>query len=156
MHNYKRLSILFAFSLILACGDAASDNTRKDGFGDKPLNREDSLHHAVMEGHDVGMAKMGRLRKFLTQVQQKLDSLRKLPAAQQDKQYTQALTGLQQELQKADQGMTVWMEQYNNDSARNDPQARIQYLESEKQKVTLVKDQILQSLQKADSLLKRP
>ncbi len=106
-----------------------------------------------MDGHDVGMAKMGRVRKYLAQIQQQLDSISKLPVKQADNQYVQALTALQQELKKAESGMNTWMEEYQDDSARTNETLRIQYLEAEKEKVQAVKTQILQSLQRADSLL---
>lgn len=154
MHNHIKLFIAIAGLFTMACNNAATDTHRTDGFSAKPLTKEDSLHHAVMEGHDVGMAKMGRLRKYLSQVQQQLDSLNKLPVKQQDKQYHQALSALQQELKTADQGMNAWMEEYKDDSAKDNPTLRIQYLQAEKEKVNIVKNQILQSLRHADSLLK--
>ena len=46
------------------------------------------------------------------------------------------------------------MEEFNMDSAVNDAKQRIDYLGSEKLKVTKVKEAILNSLQKADSLIK--
>ena len=137
----------------MACNDGATDTPRTDGFSAKPLTREDSLHKEVMDGHDVGMAKMGRVRKYLAQIQQQLDSISKLPVKQADNQYVQALTALQQELKKAESGMNTWMEEYQDDSARTNETLRIQYLEAEKEKVQAVNTQILQSLQRADSLL---
>lgn len=154
MHKYIKLFIGVAILFTLACNEASTDTARTDGFSTKPLTPVDSLEHAVMEGHDVGMAKMGRIRKYLGQVQQQLDSLQKLPASPQNEQYRQALTSLQQDLQKADNGMHHWMEEYVIDSAKDNPALRIQYLQAEKEKVTIVKDQILNSLQRADSLLK--
>ncbi len=139
-----------------ACNDAPTEAGRKDGFGDTPVSKEDSLHHAVMEGHDVGMAKIGRLRKCIGQLQQREDSIGKLPVAKQDKQYLQALSSLKADLAAADKGMNTWMEEYKDDSAKGNEPLRPQYLESEKVKVTLVKDQILGALNRADSLLKQP
>lgn len=138
-----------------ACSDNTTEPTRKDGFGDKPVSKEDSLHHEVMEGHDVGMAKIGRLRKYIGQIQQQEDSIGKLPAAKQDQQYLQALAALKADLDAADKGMNTWMEEYNNDSAKGNEALRLQYLESEKGKVTRVKDQILDALNRADSLLSK-
>ncbi len=153
MHNKINLFIGITCLLIMACNDGATDTPRTDGFSAKPLTREDSLHKEVMDGHDVGMAKMGRVRKYLAQIQQQLDSISKLPVKQADNQYVQALTALQQELKKAESGMNTWMEEYQDDSARTNETLRIQYLEAEKEKVQAVKTQILQSLQRADSLL---
>ena len=138
----------------VACNNAATDTPRKDGFDTKLVTREDSLHHDVMEGHDVGMAKIGRIRKYLVRIQHELDSINKLPAKQQDKQYQQNLVDLQEELNYAEYGMNTWMEEYKDDSAKGNETLRIKYLESEKEKVNTVKKQILEGLQRADSLLK--
>lgn len=153
MHNKINLFIVIACLLIMACNDAATDTPRTDGFSAKPLTKEDSLHKEVMDGHDVGMAKMGRIRKYLAQIQHQLDSINKLTVKQQDKQYLQTLSALQAELKNAESGMNTWMEEYQDDSAKNNEPLRIQYLEAEKVKVQTVKSQILQSLQRADSLL---
>jgi hypothetical protein len=152
---YNRIICFIAIvCLTTACNDAATDTPRTDGFSAKPLTKEDSLHHEVMDGHDVGMAKIGRLKKYLVQIQHELDSISKQPAGQQDKQYQQMLLSLQKELSDAQNGMNTWMEKYNDDSANDNETDRIKYLESEKEKVGTVKKQILEGLQRADSLLK--
>jgi hypothetical protein len=46
------------------------------------------------------------------------------------------------------------MDEFNVDSAIDNAKERVKYLEDEKLKVTKVKEAILNSLQKADSLLK--
>lgn len=154
MHKHIRSFIIIASMTALACNDTDTAPARKDGFSATPATKEDSLYRQVMEGHDVGMAKMGRIRKYLVQIQQATDSISKLPVKQQDKQYLQVLSALQQELKNAEAGMNTWMEQFNGDSAKDHPSRRIQYLEAEKGRVNLVKEQILGSLQRADSLLK--
>ena len=153
MHKSIKLFIVMACCFTVACNERAADTPRKDGFSDKPVSRVDSLHHDVMEGHDIGMAKIGRLRKYMAQVQQQLDSLNKLPVKQQDKQYQQALITLHQQLQDADKGMNTWMKEYEDDSAKDNETLRIQYLQAEKEKVNAVKVRILQSIHRADSLL---
>lgn len=156
MHNQIKLFITIAGLFLAACNNEPADTPRKDGFSDKSVTKEDSLHKEVMDGHDVGMAKIGRLRKYLAQVQQQLDSINKLPVKQQDKQYLQALSALQQELANADKGMNTWMEAYKDDSAKGNEPLRIQYLQAEKEKVNIVKMQILESIRRADSLLLKP
>ena len=64
------------------------------------------------------------------------------------------LDSLQKELSYAEFAMNKWMEEFNMDSALNNAKERIDYLHSEKLKVTKVKESILSSLQKADSLIK--
>jgi hypothetical protein len=51
--------------------------------------------------------------------------------------------------------MDRWMEEFNMDSASNNEEMRVKYLESEKIKIAKVNEAMLSSLQKADSLLKQ-
>ena len=155
MHNQIKLFIALTCLFLGACNNEPAATTRKDGFSNQPVSKEDSLHKEVMDGHDVGMAKIGRLRKYLAQVQQQLDSINKLPVKQQDKQYQQALAALQQELANADKEMNTWMEEYKDDSAKGNEALRIQYLQAEKEKVDIVKRQIFESIRRADSLLSK-
>ena len=50
--------------------------------------------------------------------------------------------------------MDRWMKEMNWDSASNNIEKRINYLTEENQKVTKVKESILNSLQNADSVLR--
>lgn len=153
MHKGIKLFVAVTGLFAAACNDTGSGTARKDGYSDQPRSKEDSLYQEVIEGHDIGMARIGRLRKYVGQVQQRQDSIGKLPAAQQDKQYLQALASLKDELINADQGMNTWMDAFKPDSAKGNESLRLQYLGSEKVKVTQVKEQILNSLHRADSLL---
>lgn len=136
--------------LVFACND-----TGKNSATTAQKSTEDSLYDAVMEGHDVGMAKMSKLKRALSQVQQKLDSLVRLPANSFDKEYQQSLVDLQEDLNYAEYGMNTWMEEFKLDSAKNNPELRIKYLQSEKDKVVKVRDNILNGLARADSLLNK-
>lgn len=144
----KYLLITIAF-FAFACKDAATTGATAQ------QSAEDSLYKAVMAGHDIGMAKMSKLKRALSQVQQKLDSLVRLPAKSIDKEYQQSLIDLQEDLNYAEFGMNTWMEEFELDSAKDNLEVRIKYLESEKDKVTKVRDNILNGLQRADSLLKK-
>jgi hypothetical protein len=152
----KRLLILTMLIYWCSCKNTPSDqNERKDGFTPILKTKEDSLYHEVMQGHDIGMAKMSKLRKHLSQVQLELDSIKKLPSKNINAGYQQALLELQEELNYADQAMFTWMGEFKVDSARTDKEKRLVYLESEKLKVEKVRDNILKSLQRGDSLLKK-
>ena len=155
MKNTIVLSIAIACLLIAACSDN-TDKTRTDGFSDKPLTKEDSLNKEVMDGHDTAMAKMNRVRRYMVQIKKEQDSLTKLPAEQRDVLYLQQLGELEKDLSTAEQDMNNWMEAYNMDSAKDNKELRIQYLESEKEKVNAVKKRVLESVLRADSLLQKP
>ena len=85
-----------------------------------------------------------------------LDSIDKLPAKakQAAAPLRTKLDSLQKDLSYAEFAMNKWMEEFNMDSAVNNVKERIDYLGSEKMKVSKVKEAILGSLQKADSILK--
>lgn len=140
--------ILFA----AACSDSSDE--RKDGFSETPKNPEDSLFQEVMDGHDEAMAKMGRIAGYRKQIDQKIDSLKKVKTsakASVEKAYEKLST----ELKEAEDHMNIWMQEFSIDSAQDNIERRLQYLNSEKSKVNKVRDEIFSVLSKADSLLKK-
>jgi hypothetical protein len=150
MKSLLTLSVLLYF---ISCSDNTGHHDRKDGYTPVLKTKEDSLYQQVIHGHDIGMAKMGRIRKYLKQIQQELDSLNKLPEKSIDENYQQALIELQEDLNYADHSMYTWMNEFKADTFTNDKAKRLGYLESEKIKVEKVKENILNGLQRADSLL---
>jgi hypothetical protein len=65
------------------------------------------------------------------------------------------LDTLSVKLKFADSIMNKWMAEFNYDSATTGPNIT-QYLESENQKISGVKEAIHSALQKSDSLFKKP
>lgn len=149
-----KIKILFVAlaAIAIACNDTGS-KVEEASVDKKAI--EDSLYKAVLEGHDVGMAKMGKIKRCLAEVQQKMDSISKLPATKIDTVYRNTLVSIRQQLNDAEGHMNHWMETFVLDSAKNDPDGRIKYLEGEKATVTVVQNKILNSLQRADSILGR-
>jgi phage host-nuclease inhibitor protein Gam len=149
----KPFLILFTLSFLLltACNNSAQTK-------DKTVTKSeaDSLYEQVMDGHDAGMGKMGKLSKVQQEVSRLIDSIGKLPAKTRTAAapYKAKLENLLAELRSAENGMNQWMESFNIDSAVNESKERLNYLATEKIKVNKVKDAILNSLQKADSALK--
>ena len=148
----KQLLIATIIVFVYACNNAPEKTDRKDGFTPVLKTKEDSLYHDVMEGHDIGMAKMGTLRKQLNRVKHELDSINKLPAKKIDQRRKEVLLDLVEDLNYADHAMFTWMQEFQVDSAKSDMSKRLAYLESEKVKVQKVRDNILLSLRRADSL----
>ena len=89
------------------------------------------------------------------QIQLKIDSIGKLPASAVSENYKATVLNIQEELNYAEYGMNTWMEEFNSDSAKEDQEARLEYLKNEQEKVERVKNNIQTSIQRADSLLKR-
>ena len=139
------LAIIFAMS----CGNDSGPTKRSK-------TQLDSLLDDVMDGHNIGMAKMGKLTRAEQTTKRLLDSIAKLPgkARQAAEPFKVKLDSLQKDLSYAEFAMNRWMDEFNVDSAIDNATERIKYLEEEKLKVTKVKEAILVSLQKADSLLK--
>jgi len=148
----KKLLIPYIVLLAIACNQT-EEPTRKDGFSEAPKTKEDSLYKEVMEGHDIGMAKISRVRRAISKSQQQLDSLNALPKSKLDPKYKQALLDLQEDLNYADHAMDTWMYEFKADTLM-DNKERVPYLEAEKRKVGKIKDAILTGLKRADSLLK--
>jgi ABC-type Fe3+-hydroxamate transport system substrate-binding protein len=149
--------ISFAF-IFLALVFFACNNTDKktDTGNDASKTLADSLESEVMDGHNVGMAKYGKLTAMQNEAQRLLDSIAKLPQKAREAMtpLKTKLEVLVEDLRAAKSGMDKWMEEYNMDSAVNNIEQRINYLTEEKIKVSKVKESILNSLQKADSVLK--
>lgn len=146
------LVLIIAAALCLpSCQEPSStvQNTEK-----VPLTPVDSLYEEVMLVHDQVMPKMGKIRGAQQRAQQQLDSLVKKGGAA-SAAYRQQLQQLVSDLSYADFAMDKWMTEFNLDSARQDPSLRMTYLKSEYDKVSKVKQAILQSLSSADSLMGR-
>lgn len=147
---------LLAFSLLTACNNAGKEDHSKHGGKGAPKSAADSLYDEVMAGHDEVMPKMGKVRGAQAQAKAMLDSIAKLPVKAQDAaaDLKKKLETLVNDLNYADYSMDTWMTEFKMDSAVNNVQERIKYLEGEKGKVNKVKESILNGLAKADSLFK--
>ncbi|MFI5132747.1 MAG: viral A-type inclusion protein [Chitinophagales bacterium] len=154
----KKISFIlsaFAFVFVVSCNNSGNKNAEQ-GTDAKVKTKADSLMDDIMDGHNFGMGKMSKLSSMEKRVQQAIDSIDKLPgkAKKAAVDYKIDLDSLLTRLKSAEDGMNSWMDGFNMDSAENNIELRIKYLESEKLKVSGVKEKIVTSLQKADSLLK--
>ncbi len=144
---------LFTFIILLflvaGCNDATEDaaSNRRNGYSDKPQNTEDSLYKEVMRDHDEGMARMGKLSIAIRQLRAEADSLVKA------KRDPQAERKILEELEYAEMAMNTWMREFNMDSLKDQADRRLAYLKDEKKKVSRVRENIRNSIRKADSLL---
>lgn len=147
----KRLFLFVSIiSLLGACNN--DDSAKKD----TATSTADSLQDEVVKIHDIAMPKSMKIPDVQKKVQGLLDSIGKLPAKAKEAAapLKARLEEVKGELSYAETAMNMWMEELNLDSAKNDIQKRIDYFTNEKMKVSKVKDAVLNSLSKADSLLK--
>ena len=146
-----RLCILLALGFLVSCAGSSSED-RKDGFSNTAKTPEDSLFQDVMDLHDEAMAKMGKLAGYRKQFDSKIDSLQKIKSSTKEA-LTEKYNVIREDLKQAEDKMNTWMQEFSIDSAQDDTKRRIEYLESEKSKVSKVKDEIFSALSKADSAL---
>lgn len=142
-------ALVLAAIFAMSCGNDSGQIKRSK-------TQLDSLLDDVLEGHNIGMAKLGKLTRAEQTTKRLLDSIAKLPgkARQAAEPIKVKLDSLKNDLSYAEFAMNKWMDEFNVDSAIDNEKERIKYLEDEKLKVTKVKEAILSSLHKADSLLK--
>lgn len=154
MKNQFFLVSLVAAAIFVSCNN--SENKKNVAADGQPKTEAETLWKEVMDGHNIGMAKMGKLTRAEQATRRLIDSIEKLPAKakQAAVPLKLKLDSLQKDLKNAELAMEKWMNEFNMDSATNDMEKRIDYLKSEKLKVSTVKESILNGLQQADSLLK--
>jgi hypothetical protein len=156
MKNTNRLPFIVFFIstlIIIGCKDETAPTERKDGYTKNLKSRQDSLFQEVMDGHDVGMARMGKISGYLKTIKVSLDSAKKQKPA--DKNIVGVLESVSADLNQAEYSMNRWMDEFQLDSAENNEPVRVAYLESERDKVNKIRDRILNSLKRADSLYGR-
>lgn len=145
--------VLFSLFTVVLFVTACTNAEKKDN----PLKAQaDSLYKEVIAGHDMAMPKSMRIPKLQKAAQHMIDSIAVLPEkARQAAAHLKAkLEELVNELGDADNAMNIWMSEINFDSAINNLEQRIKYFTEEKIKVNKVKEAVLNSIAKADSLLK--
>jgi len=147
----KTALYIMVLSFAFGCNNESKEPVKAE------RTRVDSLQDEVNDGHIAGMAKMGKLTTYQQRASRLLDSLNKLPAKARTAtaDYKTRVESLLKDLDYADYAMNRWMTDYaGKDTAITEPAARLKFLEEEKQKVIKVKEAILTSISKADSLLK--
>jgi len=144
----RSLAIAVSFLLFVSACNNQSGEQEEKSFAD-------SLFDNVIAGHDVAMPKMMKLERLQRQAKEAIDSIEQLPSAKRRMlaDYKAQLDSALKALDYADFAMTTWMQEFKYDSLKNDAQMRIKYLQSELDKVNKMKDAVLGSIGKADSLL---
>ncbi|MDF7821136.1 hypothetical protein P1X15_26160 [Runella sp. MFBS21] len=119
----------------------------------------DQVEKDVFAIHDEVMPKMGQIMDLRNALSQKIVSIDSLLKIKNDdslqQQKDQALT-LSNALQQADEGMMNWMHAYNGDSLKAlSGDEALKALNAEKTKISQVRDQMLESITKAEAFLKK-
>ena len=102
------------------------------------------LYEEVMKIHDEVMPKMNDIHKLKMDLKTEIDSTTEITQARKTEIETAIV-----KLDSASEGMMVWMREFNPiPDSEGEDKAR-EYLENEKVKVTKVKENMLQALEKA-------
>ena len=150
------LPVLVLLFITIACNNSGKKNDAPNtDRTDEPKSTADSLMKEIDDGHMIGMSKMAKLHNTRKEIQRIIDSIGTLPAKAQQAvaPYLTRLQSVIKDLDYADSGMDKWMTEFEMDSALDNLAKRIKYLTEEKLKVEKMKDAMLTSLQKADSIL---
>ncbi|MBL7738307.1 MAG: viral A-type inclusion protein [Chitinophagaceae bacterium] len=153
----KRIPLNIIAAILLVVAISCNSNKQSPEAGPENLqSKADSLEKDVIEGHDVAMPKSMKIPDLQKEAKRLIDSIAKLPAKAQEATapYKAKLEALVKDLEYASMAMDKWMTEYSFDSARDNLEQRIKYLTEEKGKVDKVKEAVLGSIAKADSLLK--
>lgn len=138
--------------MAVACnGDQdASRGEEQQNNSSIPKTLSDSLYKAAMEGHDVGMAKMGEIARYRKLVKQTIDSVSGL----KNKAGLQPpLDSALQQLIVSEELMNRWMQDFDPDKAGNTEAEKVTYYRSEKEKIDTVNARIFRSIETARQLL---
>ena len=150
----KYLIAVMMILSVIACKEK-EEPVRTNGYTPILKTSEDTLFHEVMKGHDTGMAKMGKISKYIKQSEQVIDSLKKLPTNSENREKIVQFENLKVQLQEADDDMFEWMKNFKADTLEGKPE-RIGYLKKEKIRVEKVKMKIFEAIAVGDSLLSKP
>lgn len=120
---------------------------------DKKTEDREALYKSMMEVHDEVMPEMGTISNLQKQIKEKLEGLDD-NAETYEVEKTE-LEALHQDLKKAHDGMMMWMRQLKrgNDLEQMPHDEVIAYLKDEYDKISEVKDMMLQSIENAKNYL---
>ena len=141
--------------ILISLSVAACNNS------DKPKTEEqkkaDSLYKEVDDLHASAMSKSFQMEEVQKKLQAAADSFAKLPANVQaaSSTYKIQLDSLLDRIKYAGFAMEKWMGNFKWDSATENAEKRIEYLASEKLKISKVKEIIIDNIKAADSILRK-
>ena len=146
----KKLTILLLSFMAFACNSATHEKTSSE-------KRADSLYKEVDDLHGSAMSKSFKLEEAQKKIQAAIDSIAKLPEnlKQASAKYKFQLDSLLDKIKYTGYAMNTWMENYKFDTLTTEAEKRVEYLTSEKLKISRVKEMIVNNIKAADSLLQK-
>jgi hypothetical protein len=151
MKGIQRILLILLFFL----GSCGGNAPKESGSSNQRSSStpEDSLFHDVLKGHDEGMAKISRVRRYSSRLKSVIDSIQTNSPGEKSELST--LQRVKDSLDAANASMFTWMDGFKADTLTGMSAERIRYLENQKASVTIVRDQIRNSIRLYDSLEKK-
>lgn len=147
----KPLSVFFcAVTFVLSCNNPEDGTAVQTNNASIPKTLSDSLYKAAMDGHDVGMAKMGTIVRYQQLIKQKSDSLKALKGKAE---LQQTLDSALKALNHAGEEMNRWMQEFDPDKAGETEQEKESYFRLEKEKIDSVNNKIFSSIESAKQIV---
>ncbi|MGC4234004.1 MAG: viral A-type inclusion protein [Niabella sp.] len=143
---------LILITVAVVCSVTMACNNPESGNNEPAKSLSDSLLQLVLDGHDVAMPKMMKLQRLQKEAAAEIDSLKKVPG-NAHKVRIALLDSTIKSLDYADVAMNEWMEGFRYDSLKDNEPARVDYLKIQLEQVNKMKDIVLSSIEKADSVL---
>jgi hypothetical protein len=142
----KKYTFLFSFAILLIFQSACNTDS-KEGK-EEQLSERELIYKEVMEIHDAVMPKMSEINRLKRKLYGQIES----DSTISDGVKSEVMATLT-ELANAENGMMNWMRDFKNPKESDPEQKVIDYLNQEKETISQVSDQMLNSLKKGSKLL---
>lgn len=152
-------ALLLIISGLIACGgettpkENATTEETAGKFSAEEMQAQQQAWDKVMTVHDEVMPKMGTMNQLTKSLKAQWEDNKKLDAVTKDD-----ISGAVQELESADEGMWDWMHQLKQlqplQASESSHDAIIKYIQEQEQSIILIREEMANSMAKADSLLK--
>lgn len=133
---------IMMLGLTLGCNSSSSESAEEDAAAGVASTMEE-----VMAIHDEVMPKMGELNQLKESLEKKAETM------EGDDPSKSAVIGALGALETADEAMMDWMRNFEPPVQGDESDEVLNYLKIEKEKISEVRDQMLESMAKAKSLL---
>lgn len=142
------------FIIVSACNPPASQEENTGGEASENMSPEeiqrDSLYDAMMAVHDDVMPEMDRMYRLRRRATALADSLQNQPDIPIPADTLQVIA---QQVEVAEEAMMNWMRSNDFQFEGMSHQEIMQKLEEEKEKITVVREQMLNSIKEAEEAL---
>lgn len=139
--------LIIGVMIVLSCNNSSSSgSSEREHNASIPKTLSDTLYKEVMEGHDIGMAKMGEIARYQKLVEQKRDSLQTINSK---KDLQILLDSVLWDLSAAEEWMSRWMQDFEPDKAGSTETEKISFYRNEKEKIDTVNALIFRSIERA-------